>query len=477
MLADMYGRAEVNALDSRAACSVLDLRRAECAAKCGQDPKCRSWEYDKNTTLCQLGLQPFHTDCANTEPAGESAMVHYDNVWCRLGGRFARLYVLFREDNSESWNRTWEEYKAGFGVVGSGSFWLGLDRLHWLTVAFKRVMTIKVTLMDGSVEYRSYRNTYVDDEAHNYQLSLSGGKNSNFSIHDCFGYLDGANFSTVDRDNNYIDGQRNDCAARFGGGWWYLNTTCGMCNAVGNFTWPEDGVWDGEEKHAFWECAAKCGQDPKCRSWEYDKNTTLCQLGLQPFHTDCANTEPAGESAMVHYDNVWCRLGGTPARLYVLIREDNSESWNRTWEEYKAGFGDLGSGSFWLGLDRLHWLTAAFKRTMTIKLTLMDGSIEYKRYKNIYVDDEAHNYQLSISGGRNSNYSIQDCFGGLAGANFSTVDRDNNYIDGQRNDCAARFGGGWWYLNTTCGMCNAVGNLTWPEDGVWDGEEKHAFWA
>lgn len=55
-------------------------------------------------------------------------------VYCEqgFGGRW--LVVQNRSDGQENFNRSWVDYKSGFGVIGN-EFWLGLDKLHqvfWL---------------------------------------------------------------------------------------------------------------------------------------------------------------------------------------------------------------------------------------------------------------------------------------------------------------------------------------------------------
>lgn len=286
--------------------------KIECAAKCAQTKACKSWEYRRVGRQCQLAMQAFNTDCANTESGQPGVtVVQYDNknfcfneghvnvwdgtcacpnatwgercelimrdctdwrrvaninlnaiywiqpvaapkpieVWCRLGGIFPRLSVISHDDDSVNFNQTWEAYKAGFGTPGESSFWIGLEKLHLLTSsASLRLAMIKVTLVSGETEYTSYRDFHVDDEASSYQLTLTGAKKSTNTT-----IHDCLALMSGARFSTF---DRNnggaDCAARYGGGWWYINNTCCPCNIVGHIARPADGIWSGRESDAFW---------------------------------------------------------------------------------------------------------------------------------------------------------------------------------------------------------------------------------
>ncbi|XP_033150723.1 fibroleukin-like [Drosophila busckii] len=58
---------------------------------------------------------------------------------------------------------------------------------------------------------------------------------------------------------------------------------------------------------------------------------------------------PGAEAFQVPCDS---KFAG-PGWAVIQRRVDGSVNFNRTWEEYRNGFGDL-RGSFWLGLERLH---------------------------------------------------------------------------------------------------------------------------
>ena len=119
---------------------------------------------------------------------------------------------------------------------------------------------------------------------------------------------------------------------------------------------------------------------------------------------------------------------------------------NRTWVEYKVGFGDP-SGNYWLGNDLLSQLTANNRYKLRFDLQSRDtGNWYYAEYSTFRVLSEADNYTLQVAGfSGNASYDALDY---LNGAQFSTIDRDNDPSSG---NCAARHGGGFWWRN--CGLC------------------------
>ncbi|XP_017270397.1 fibrinogen-like 2a [Kryptolebias marmoratus] len=128
----------------------------------------------------------------------------------------------------------------------------------------------------------------------------------------------------------------------------------------------------------------------------------------------------------------------------IQQRLDGSVSFNRTWAEYKKGFGNL-RGEFWLGNDYIHLLTKAKDMILRIELEDFEGVREYAKYDQIYVANEYLRYRLSISGysgtagnamSFNKHFNHDQKF-------FSTPDRDNDmYPSG---NCGAYYSSGWWF--------------------------------
>ncbi|NXH81087.1 FCN2 protein, partial [Edolisoma coerulescens] len=59
----------------------------------------------------------------------------------------------------------------------------------------------------------------------------------------------------------------------------------------------------------------------------------------------------------------------------IQRRQDGSVDFNRTWNEYKEGFGDL-NGEFWLGNDNIHRMTS--QGDYSLRIDLEDWNNKHK---------------------------------------------------------------------------------------------------
>ena len=134
-------------------------------------------------------------------------------------------------------------------------------------------------------------------------------------------------------------------------------------------------------------------------------------------------------------------------------------SFNRNWEEYRTGFGNL-TGEFWLGNDNIHRLAAA-PVSFRVDIHERGGNKMYARYENFVVAgaDDKYRWNMdsffgdlpnAIYGSSNPNWKETNM-------QFSTPDNDNdNYEEGS---CSERFG---WWVNK-CGLVK----LNDPNGPVW----------
>ena len=145
----------------------------------------------------------------------------------------------------------------------------------------------------------------------------------------------------------------------------------------------------------------------------------------------------------------------------MLIQQnvDGSNFFNRSWAEFKVGFGDP-SGNYWLGNELLSQLTAnnSYKLKFDLQSRSNTSNWYYAEYSTFMVMPEKYNYYLVVFGySGNAGYdafgSIKSHRGGLRihmGMKFSTYDRDNDLH--YSSNCAADYGGGFWY--SACSDCN-----------------------
>ena len=62
-----------------------------------------------------------------------------------------------------------------------------------------------------------------------------------------------------------------------------------------------------------------------------------------------------------------------------MQRFNGSVNFNRSWAEYRNGFGDIGRGEFWLGNEKIYRLTNRAVYTLRIEVDLFQKtqSISY----------------------------------------------------------------------------------------------------
>lgn len=145
----------------------------------------------------------------------------------------------------------------------------------------------------------------------------------------------------------------------------------------------------------------------------------------------------------------------------VQQREDGSVNFNRTWKEYRAGFGHVdqqGKGEVWIGNELLHLLTQK-ESVLRVEVQDWDGNEAYAEY-NVKVGSEAEGFALSVSEytGDAGDALVQGQpnlknFLSHAGMKFSTFDKDN---DRWEENCAEMYGGGWWYNNCQSANLNGI---------------------
>ena len=132
---------------------------------------------------------------------------------------------------------------------------------------------------------------------------------------------------------------------------------------------------------------------------------------------------------------------------------------NRSWAEYKVGFGER-SGNYWFGNDLLSQLTANNRYKLRFDLQQNgSGTWYYAEYSTFRVLSEADNYTLQVDGFSGNAYDSFRCHNGLK---FTTFDRDNDAWP--LGNCAAALGGGFWHHYCSWWSVNAArssGHFYW----------------
>uniref|UniRef100_A0A8C9SCJ6 Si:ch211-203k16.3 n=1 Tax=Scleropages formosus TaxID=113540 RepID=A0A8C9SCJ6_SCLFO len=129
----------------------------------------------------------------------------------------------------------------------------------------------------------------------------------------------------------------------------------------------------------------------------------------------------------------------------IQRRQDGSVSFDRTWKEYKEGFGDLHT-EFWLGNEHIHELSVQGDYSLRINLEDWSGKRKHTLYENFSIDAETNRYRLHVTG---FSGTVEDSFSWYHDKqSFSTPDTGNI--------CAEISHGGWWYHQCFFANLNGV---------------------
>ena len=152
------------------------------------------------------------------------------DVYCDMDNHDGGWIVIQRnrKGSTQSFNVKWDGYEIGFGNL-TEEFWYGLRGISCLTETGQWEMRLDMQNTDKTWTYLHYSNFKVGTASAYYPLTIGGFTQQGT---DYFAAINGAKFSTPDRDNDRALGYRNanlHCAASAAAGWWY-SSSCNVLN-------------------------------------------------------------------------------------------------------------------------------------------------------------------------------------------------------------------------------------------------------
>ncbi|KAJ8033213.1 Fibrinogen C domain-containing protein 1 [Holothuria leucospilota] len=383
-----------------------------------------------------------------------------------------------RLEGSLAFNRNWDDYKNGFGFV-SDEFWIGNDKLSYLTNQAMFELRIDMMLSNGSSIYVKYKSFRISDGFSGYTLVNTAGFTGNLScavstcppetthrecscqqscddplaITDCHEECVESCVPTkcyVSEKNAYILSGES-----------YINTDCSKkCTCIDNQVSCNPDY--------------ECSPDASCL--EIDSlRKCYCNVGYvgdgetcTTLYTDCYDAYEAGHRQDGVYTilptgwsgspfNVSCDMSTAGGGWTIFQRRtDGVTDFYRYWDDFKNGFGSLDQGKdFWLGNEQVHYMTNQKAHKLRVDIRTYGNEPLYAEYASFRISDENSNYRLSTTG--YSGDAGNNLAGCESGGQFSTRDRDNDGCS--VHHFAQRHRGAWWHSRARCPLpCTECNN-------------------
>lgn len=405
--------------------------------------------------------EPFEVYCSNDTDSGGWMVIHR------------------RLDGSIGFNRNWEDYKRGFGFLSS-EFWLGNERLAFVTNQNAYQLRVDILLSNGKSFFVEHDLFRISDEWGNYSLVPLGDfrGDSGSAITPCPQNMVYPGCTCEASCDNPVVGpdcttncdQNKTCVCQEG--FLRKDGACVNSTECGCFISEESRFILSGQTYVNANCTQNCtcnGHQLSCEDHECNSHATctvseegvrqcICDEGYKGDGITCniefrdcndvrdANYTQSGVYTIYPSEwplspfEVFCNMTIDGGGWTVFQRRKNGATdFFRDWLSYSSGFGD-NEEEFWLGNEKLHYLTKQGTYELRVDFVSSSNAAKYAKYTSFTIDSKENKYRVTDIGtfsgnGYNGMSDVED-------QAFSTRDQDN---DGTDYNCAQAHKGGWWY--------------------------------
>ncbi|XP_051858361.1 ficolin-1-A-like [Drosophila albomicans] len=152
--------------------------------------------------------------------------------------------------------------------------------------------------------------------------------------------------------------------------------------------------------------------------------------------TSCLNLTSGIQEIQLPNGNPYYVLCDSDGWMIIQRRIDGSQDFNKTWQEYVDGIGDI-HGEFFMGLENLHLITNATRQQLNISIKTDYSRTRVAEYDDFRIGNSESLYELESIGNFTGDEYIINALQHHIKRPFSTYDRKSPDLETEM--------GGWWY--------------------------------